>query len=200
MKKIFKDFLKWSLVGVQAPGQDGFGDDFLIKKDKNPNTSGAFQIFGLNESSADMTPLVEKAKRGELGGLFIFGHDLAKLYGSETLKTVRQNVQTIIYEGSNDNPTAQVSDIVIPSAVYAEKEGTFTNFEGRVQRIRKALEPSGNSRATWQILLDIGALLNLPISFKNPEEIFNDLAKNDEVFKNLTYKKIGKLGAVWNKK
>lgn len=199
-KKIFKDLLRWSAVGVKTPAEDGSEDKFLIKKDKNPNTTGAHHILGLTETSSDTAALVEKAKRGELAGLFIFGYDVTKVFGAETLKTVRQKVKTIIYEGSNENPTAEVADVVIPSAVYAEKEGTFTNFEGRIQRLRKAFEPAGNSRATWQILLDLAALLGLPLPYKNPEEIFNDLAKNDAVFKDLSHKKIGKKGALWNKK
>ncbi len=199
-KKIFKDLLKWPLVALKAPGQDGSEDNFLIKKDKNPNTTGALEILGLADAAADLGLVIEKAKRGELRGLFIFGHDLAAIFGAKTLQTVRQKVKTIIYEGSNENLTAQVADFVIPSATYAEKEGTFTNFEGRVQRIRKALEPLGNSRPTWQILMDLAALLKAPMAFKNPEEIFDDLARHVGAFKELNYKKIGKSGAIWNQR
>lgn len=198
-KKIFGESLKWKNMSFKAPGQDGYEDDFLIKKDKNPNTAGALQILGLTESTSDITAIVEKAKHGEISGLFLWGHDLAGSFGAETLRTVRQKVKTIIYEGSNDNPTAQAADLVIPSAVYAEKEGTFTNFKGRVQRIRKALEPLGNSRPTWQILLDLAALVGAPLPFKSPKDIFNDLAKHDAAFKDLDYKKIGTQGTMWNK-
>ena len=159
-KRLFTGELKWKNAAFWAPGQEGYEDNFLIKKDKNPNTTGASAIFGLSGAAADLTPLVEKAKRGELEGLFIFGHDLAKIYGAETLKLVRQKVKTIIYEGSNENPTAAVADVVLPSACYAEKEGTFTNFEGRVQRIRKAIEPLASSRPTVEILQELSDRLD----------------------------------------
>ncbi|MGH7197823.1 MAG: molybdopterin-dependent oxidoreductase [Candidatus Omnitrophota bacterium] len=199
-KKLFKDLLKWSEVGFFAPGQDGYEDDFLLKKDKNPNTSGASQIFKLDGASRDFTPIAEKAKKGQLEGLFIFNQDLAKLYGAEALQAIRKNVKTIIYEGPNENPTAAAADLVLPSASYAEKDGTFTNFEGRVQRIKKALEPLGSSRPTWQILLDLAALLGQTWSYKKPEDIFNDLARENEAFRDLAYKKIGSSGMMWNKK
>ncbi|MBI3315352.1 MAG: (2Fe-2S)-binding protein, partial [Candidatus Omnitrophica bacterium] len=176
-KMIFKDYLKFKNIGFKAPGQEGFEDDFLIKKDKNPNTAGAAEILGPAETAGDMTPVIEKAKRGELEGLFVFHHDLAKIFGVDALKTIRQKVKTLIYEGQNDNPTARAADILLPGASYAEKEGTFTNFEGRVQRIQKALLPLGNSRAAWNILLELGVMLGLSFHFTTPEQIFLDLAK-----------------------
>ena len=128
----------------------------------------------------------------------IFQHDLAKIYGAETLKVIRQKVKTIIYEGSNENPTAAAADFVLPSASYAEKDGTFTNFEGRVQRIRKAFEPLGNSRSSWQILLELGVHLGMNLTANRPELIFQKLANENEAFKDMDYRKIGKLGMKWN--
>ena len=200
VKRIFKDGLKFKHIAFKAPGQEGYEDSFLIKKDKNPNSSGASRILKLGEASEDITAVVEKAKHGELEGLFIFHHDLAKIFGEEVLKLVRQKVKTIIYEGSNQNPTAAVADFVIPSAVYAEKEGTFTNFEGRVQRIKKAVEPIANSKPTWQILSDLARCLELSWNYTKPEDIFNDLAKENEAFHDLSYKKIGGSGVLWKHK
>ena len=68
---------------------------------------------------------------------------------------MRQKVKFLAYEGWTQNPTADAADIVLPSATYAEKQGTFTNFEGRVQAFKKALEPLGASRPTSEILQDL---------------------------------------------
>ncbi len=199
IKRIFLDTLKWKLTAFSAPGQDGYEDDFLIKKDKNPNTLGASVILALGLAQ-DMTPIIEKAKKGELQGLFIFNHDLAKIYGAETLKTVRQKVKTIIYLGTNRNATSDLADIVLPGATYAEKDGTFTNFEGRVQRIRKAIEPLAGTLADWDILLNLGGLLGLSFKHLRPEHIFDDLAKENEAFRGMNYKELGGHGLVWNRK
>jgi len=200
-RRLFKEILRWDHIAFSAPGQEGYEDNFLLKKDKNPNSQGASQILKPAGTSPDgLTAIVEKARRGEIEGLFVFHHDLSKIFGAETLKQVRQKVGTIVYEGSNENPTSACADFVLPSACYAEKEGTFTNFEGRVQRVKKALEPLGASRPTWQILLDLAALLGEKYPYTRPEEIFGDLSRQNDAFKDLTYKKIGGQGALWNKK
>jgi len=199
IKKIFKDTLKWKNIGFKAPQGNGSEDDFLIKKDKNPNTAGAAQILNLSKESEDITGIVEKAKRGELAGIFISHHDLKSLCGADTFNIIRQKMKTIIFEGPNENPTASAADFVLPSASYAEKEGTFTNFEGRVQRIRKAFEPVDPARPTWQILLELGTHLGMNFTTQGPEQIFHDLAKTNEAFRELDYQKVGPLGSMWNK-
>ncbi|OIO38412.1 MAG: hypothetical protein AUJ72_02625 [Candidatus Omnitrophica bacterium CG1_02_46_14] len=197
VKIFFKDTLKWKNIAFRAPC-DGYEDDFLIKKDKNPNSTGASQILGLSKESEDISMIIERAKRGELEGLVVLGHDLEKIYGADTFKVIRKKVKTIIYEGPNENATSATADFVLPSASYAEKEGTFTNFEGRIQRIRKAIEPLGQSRPTWQILLELGVHLGMNLTCDTPERIFSELAKENEAFRDLDYKKIGQQGIVWN--
>ncbi len=190
-QKLFAHKLKWKNIAFYAPGQEGFEDDFLIKKDKNPNTAGAAQVLNLSQVAHDITPLVEKAKRGELDGLFVFGHDLVKLYGIDAFRQLRSKVKTLVYEGWSLNLTADAADVFLPSATHAEKEGTFTNFEGRVQRFRKALEPAGASRATWEILQDLAVLLGEARKYDRAEFVFEDLAKENEAFSGMDYKKIG---------
>ena len=198
-KRLFKDKLGWNEMVFYSANEEGDEDDFLIKKDKNPNSAGAAGIFGVDKEAADILGIAEKAQAGQIEGLFIFNRDLTKILGTDVFKKIRQNVKTIIYEGSNHNPTASEADFVLASAVYAEKEGTFTNFEGRVQRIWKALEPLGDSKPGWQILLELAGALGLSLNYKKPEDIFNDLAKENEAFRGMDYKKIGSGGTVWSK-
>ena len=197
-KKLFVDHLKIKNFAFWAPGEEGYEDDFLMKKDKNPNTFGAEKITGLAGSARDITPLVEKAKRGELEGLIVFGRDLAKIYGPETLAAVRKGVKTLVFAGFNHNATSAVADIVLADAVYAEKEGTFTNFEGRVQRIRKAFEPLGDARPPVETLQELANLLDLKLCFDRSQDVFEALAKENKAFHALDYKKIGKQGALCN--
>ncbi|MBI4352915.1 MAG: (2Fe-2S)-binding protein [Candidatus Omnitrophica bacterium] len=198
-KLLFKDYLKWADIGFKAPGQEGYEDDFLIKRDKNPNSTGALEIFGLSEAASDITAIVEKAKKGEFAGIWVRDHDLAKVFGEETLRIVRQRLQVLVYEGTNGNPTADCADFVLAGAAYAEKEGSFTNFQGRVQRIWKAVEPLGDSKPAWQILTRLAGFLGLLWNYTKPESIFNDLARETPAFRDLSYKKIGDQGVVWRK-
>ena len=197
MRRLFRDHLKWTHLAFWAPGQEGAEDNFLLKKDKNPNTSGASKILKMDTASGDLAHVVEKAKAGELEGLFIFGQDLAKIFGKPTLKEIRQKIKTIIYEGPNQNPTAEIADLVLPAASYAEKDGTFTNFEGRVQRIRRAFDPLGNSRPTWKTLWELGSLLGMKVVYTRAEDVFKDLAKDEASFYDMTYKSLGAHGTVW---
>ena len=198
VKKLFLEKLQWKQWAFQAPGQEGFEDNFLIRKDKNPNTAGAGQILGA--PAQEMSALIEKAKKGGLDGLVIFYHDLAKVFGADALQEIRKNVKTLIYVGIHQNPTAEAADIVLPVASYAEKEGTFTNFEGRVQRIRKAVEPLAETLPDWDLLLNLLGLVGVSSKYLRPEHIFDDLAKSNEAFADMNYKKIGSQGLVWRQK
>ena len=198
-KKLFAGALGWKQVAFWAPGQEGYEDAFLMKKDKNPNSAGASRIWGLDEKDMDITAMIEKAKSGQLEGLFIHEHDLAKIFGAETLRTVRQKVKWILYQGTHQNATAHAADFVIPGAVYAEKDGTFTNCEGRVQRIRKTFEPITGALSDWDILMNLAGRAGLKLQHLRPEHTFDDLAKENRAFKDMNYKNIGSGGLVWNK-
>ena len=73
--------------------------------------------------------------------------------------------------------TAQFADVVLPAASFAEKDGTFTNTERRVQRVRKALEPVGDSRADWRIICDVAGRMGAKgFGFAGPSEILDEIA------------------------
>jgi predicted molibdopterin-dependent oxidoreductase YjgC len=76
-----------------------------------------------------------------------------------------------------------------------EKDGTFVNCQGRVQRIGRAFPPLGGSREDWRILLDLARKLGLRLDWRGPEEIFEELAKVLPPFKSLSYETIGAQGA-----
>lgn len=196
-KKLFKDALKWTLTAFKAPGQEGYEDNFLIKKDKNPNTAGAKQILQIADTDEPFKAVIDKARKGELEGLVIFYHDLSKVIGDEAFRAVREKVKTLVFIGTNNNSTSLAADFVLPAASYAETDGTFTNFQGRVQRIRKAVEPLGHSRAAWKILAQLSTELGQKTNYPNAEAVFNELVKENTAFKELTYKTVGKSGVPW---
>lgn len=195
-KKFFKDALKISRVAYAWAFDKGDEDKFLIKADKNPNSAGAAEILG---AADDISAIVDAAKRGEIDGLVVFGRDLSK-YGAENLAALRAKVKTIIYCGTNTNATSIAADWVLPGASYAEVDGTFTNFEGRVQRIRKALEPLGDARAAWKIIQDLAAGQGIIWKNKRAEDIFISLALESAAFKGLTYASLDPHGKIWSGK
>jgi formate dehydrogenase major subunit len=71
--------------------------------------------------------------------------------------------------------TAAMATVVLPAASFAEKDGTFTNFEGRVQAVRKAFPPIGDSRPDWEIILDLAAGMGSPLSVESLSDVQREM-------------------------
>jgi formate dehydrogenase major subunit len=95
--------------------------------------------------------------------------------------------------------TAQLADVVLPAACWAEKDGTFTNAERRVQRIRKAVEPPGEARADWEIITALAHKLGLKgFDFKSAEDVFDDMRKVTPIYAGISYERLEKPeGLTW---
>jgi len=182
-------------VTASVPAPRGYSDDFLIKADKNPNTLGA-TLLGLSGSGAlEAASIVDAALQGRIEALWVFGHDLAKLFGKEKLEQLSHELRLFVFSGTNENANVSWFHWVLPTAAYLEKDGTFVNCHGRIQRIGRAIPPVPNSREDWSILLEIARQLNLPMAWRNPQEIFLGLAERLPPFAGLSYEKIGSQGA-----
>jgi predicted molibdopterin-dependent oxidoreductase YjgC len=103
-------------------------------------------------------------------------------------------VSLFVYSGTNENLTADLAHWVLPSAAYIEKDGTFVNCHGRVQRIGRAFPPLGDSREDWHILLELARLLERPFDWRQPREIFQGLAETVAPFQGLSYETIATHG------
>ncbi|MBI3088320.1 MAG: molybdopterin-dependent oxidoreductase [Candidatus Omnitrophica bacterium] len=189
-KRVFGGFGIRSLA-VQ-PARQGSQDDFLRRADKSPNTRGA-QAMGL---SFDVKAVLERAARKELSLLWVFGGDLVELAGEAQAKTIADSVDLLVFQGSNVNRTCQLAHMILPSAVYAEKDGTFTNEAGRVQRIRQAVQPLGEAKPEWRVLLDVADRTGFLWEFRDAQGVFGSLASHEAAFKGLSYDVLGDQGAM----
>jgi len=94
--------------------------------------------------------------------------------------------------------SAKYADVVLPAASFAEKDGTFTNTERRIQRVRQVIEPVGGSRPDWQIVCDIAKRLNAKgFDFSSPEEIMEEIASVTPSYGGITYKRLEYTGLQW---
>jgi len=94
--------------------------------------------------------------------------------------------------------TAQYADVVLPAASSVEKDGTFINTERRVQRIRRALKPRGESKPDWQIIQDLANKFGLNWNYSNSEEIWNEVRKlTPHYFGGMSYERLEKGGLQW---
>ena len=183
-RKLFRDELKLSNLVLVSPKADGEADDLLRKADKNPNSKGA-QNFGLNYNSQDFQKLLEQTEKGEIDGWIIFGQNILEL--NPKAKEVFSQLSWSVFIGSNENQTSGKATYVIPSATYVEKDGTFTNFEGRVQSFKKILEPLGESKAELQILTQLAQSLNLGWNGQSAEVVYQELASKEKAFPDKNY-------------
>ena len=172
----------------------GYSDDFLIKADKTPNTRGA-TLLGLSGPSApEGASIVADALQGRIEALWIFGHDVAKQIDAETLQELSHTLRLFVISGTNEDPALSWAHWQLPAAAYVEKDGTFVNCHGRLQRIGRAFPPLADSREDWHTLLEIATRVGHPLVWRNPQEVFEGLAKAVAPFAGLTYEKIGSQG------
>jgi len=101
-------------------------------------------------------------------------------------------VQDIFY-----TETAAKADVVLPACSFAEKDGTFANTERRVQRVRAAVAPRGESRSDWKILQDLAARMGYKMNYAGPSEIFDEIAGVTPSYAGIDYARIEEEGLQW---
>lgn len=93
--------------------------------------------------------------------------------------------------------TARFADVVLPACSWAEKEGTFTNTERRVQRFNQAIKPLGESRPDWEIIAEIATLLGYPMRYESPIEIMAEIAGVTPIYGGIGHDRLGEQGLQW---
>jgi NADH-quinone oxidoreductase subunit G len=195
IRRFFGEELGITRIDFRVPEQNPeSGDAFLLRADRNPNTRGAETILPVSDAF-DLSHFLRQATSEKFKLLYLFEHDLVRSLGVSEAEGFLSRFETVIYHGSNDNETSALADLVLPRAVYAETEGTFTNFEGRVQKINRAVEPLGDSLPTWLVISQLAQSLGYGFGYESPEEVFTELARRVVEFQDLDYSTIGNHGA-----
>ena len=102
------------------------------------------------------------------------------------------NLEFLVVQDIFLTETAQMADVVLPAASFAEKDGTFTNTERRVQRVRKGVKPPGNARADWEIIADLSTRMGYERRYRSAEEIFEEIAKLTPSYAGISYQRLDK--------
>ncbi len=136
---------------------------------------------------------------GKLKGLYVIGEN-PKLSDPDWhhLSQALRRLDFLVVQDIFLSETAQVADVVLPAASAAEKDGTFTNTERRCQRIRKAVDPVGQSLPDWEILCRLSTVMGYPMSYRDPEEIFQEITKMSPAhYGGMSYTRLGIDGLFW---
>ncbi|MBW2288505.1 MAG: molybdopterin-dependent oxidoreductase [Deltaproteobacteria bacterium] len=132
-----------------------------------------------------------KAVGTQIRGLFVMGEDILMSEPNVArLEAGMNDLDFLVTQEPFLNETARFADVIFPSAVYAEKDGVFTNSERRVQMVRKAVEPPGQARADWQILTALARACGAAWSYTGAAEIYAEMAEHAPKFAGIRHERI----------
>ncbi len=139
--------------------------------------------------------IIDAARAGKIKALYIMGEDpLTRWHSGSDIKEALQKVGFLVVQDVFATPTSSLADVVLPSVSFAEREGTCTNMEGRVQKLNAAISPRGHARADWQILKALDRRLGGDPKYSSPEEIFKEIASEIPAYRDISYATIGPKG------
>jgi len=198
-------------------------DDFLLKADKTPNSTGAGEV-GVHpvDTGLNWRGILKGIGDGSIKALYVLEDDIAAI---PEVKSVLGNLELLIVHSSSKNATTEVADIVLSSSTFAEKQGTFVNFEGRVQRIRPAVATLEQDRAldgfamsrwdrfasqndrwgrpvkkdarpSWRIVSAVASAFGGKWKYMLAEDVFKEISDKVPSFKGLTFAGVGMQGSL----
>jgi formate dehydrogenase alpha subunit len=138
------------------------------------------------------------AHAGKVKALYVMGEN--PMLSDPDLNHAREalnHLDLLIVQDILFSETAQLAHVVLPAACFAEKDGTFSNTERRVQLIRKAVEAPGQAKADWQILSELSTKMGYPMSYATPEDIMKEINALTPSYAGITYDRIEKIGIQW---
>ncbi len=172
------------------------------QKVDNPDIQEKFEkAWGVKLSpkpGLTLTDQIIQARAGKIKGLYIIGED--PLTSDPNITEVRKALESLDFLVVHEiymSPTAQMADVILPGASFAEKTGTFTNSERRVQLINKAIEPIGSGRADWEIVCDVATRMGYPFEYADTAEVMDEIASLTPIYGGISHDRIRKIGLRW---
>jgi formate dehydrogenase alpha subunit len=145
-----------------------------------------------------VTEMMEKAYEGKMKGLYIIGEN--PMISDPDLNHAKKSLENLDFLVVQDiflTETAQMADVVLPAASFAEKEGTFVNTERKVQLIRKAVEPPGDAKEDWKIIADLSGRMGYPMNYGSAKDIMEEIAGVTPSYCGINYGRLKSDGIHW---
>ena len=226
-QKFVSEVLGTKHVDCMVHAVPGDEDALLIRADKTPNILGA-RAVGVRprENGLNFDGIMKAIHQGQIKALYALDDNIA---ANPSVGKALAKLDFLVVFCSFENETTRLADVVLPSSTFAEKHGTFTNFEGRVQRIRPSvatleqdrvldgfavsrLDKFGSPfdrwakgakrdcRPIWKIISGIANVMGVKYRYATAEDVFNEIAATVESFKGMSYRKIGNKGILLKSK
>lgn len=142
--------------------------------------------------------IMHNVLEGKIKALYFMGENpaLSDPNLNHTRKALEE-VEFLVVQDIFLTETAEYADVVLPAASFAEKDGTFTNTERRVQRVRAALPSPGEARDDWKIICELSTMLGYPMQFKNASQIMDEIALVSPIYGGISFERIDDVGIPW---
>jgi len=205
----------WGLKSQVSPKSQASGRRAKSKDDMRHET---WDVGLAAKPGLTVVEMMNAAHAGRLQGMVIIGENPAMSDpDAEHVREALSHLDFLVVQDIFLTETAQLADVVLPAASFAEKDGTFTNTERRVQRVRKAVPPPGEARADWEIICELANKLQRvsgglrgsprppetpevparPWVYNSPSEIFDEMAALTPSYAGITYERLEQGGIQW---
>jgi formate dehydrogenase alpha subunit len=168
----------------------------------DPDVQAKFQDGWAVELSAapglTVVEIMNAAAQGDVRALYVMGEN--PMLSDPDVNHVKEALENLDFLCVQDiflSETAQLADVVLPAASFAEKDGTFTNTERAVQRVRKAVPAPGEARPDWEILCDLAGRLGYEMSYAHPSEIMDEIASLTPIYGGMAFDRLEEHGLQW---
>lgn len=156
------------------PGQARFDDS--AARDRFASAWGA--SLPSAESGAHLVEILKRCKSGQIKALYVLGENpLATFPASMEVRAALERLELLVVQDPFLTETAKMAHFVLPACTYAEKEGTFTNLEGRVLRIRQAMDSLGESLPDWHIMTALANAMDCQWEYQSANDIQSEIMK-----------------------
>jgi formate dehydrogenase alpha subunit len=176
------------------PGYQPVGDDSVRRRFESAWGVNLNQKLGMK-----LTEMIPAAKQGKIKALYMSGENpvLTSPDAGHVVEALNQ-LDFFVFQDIFLNETAQLADVILPACCFAEKDGTFTNTERRVQRIRKAVEPPGSCQPDWWIVCQIALRMGAEgFRFSNVSQIMDEIASVTPTYNGINYRRLDEGSLQW---
>ncbi len=190
---------------TQFPETDASEDGILRRTDKTANSRGARDLGILpGPEGMDQGAMLSAAADGSLKALFVFEEDLVSelpdrpVFGelSRDVRGALGRLDLLVASSMFATHTTMLAHVVLPALAFAEKEGSFTNFQGRIQKIHRALTPHLASRSLPEALRDLARNLGRDLGAIEPERVWAAIGETPGAYQGIAWKDIEPLGII----
>jgi formate dehydrogenase alpha subunit len=175
------------------PGYQSLSDQGVIEKFEQ-----AWKVKISPEPGLAVTEIWPAGLKGDLKALYIVGENpVSSDPNANQVKASLERLDFVVVQDIFMTETTVFADVILPAASSAEKEGTFTNTERRVQRARQALSPVGQAWPDWQIICELAGRMGYSMNYGSPEEIMEEIARLTPIYGGIHYDRLGEGGLQW---